>query len=556
MRIRTLFLSMVAGLAFVGCSSEEDITSGTDNGNNGEPQFLTVSVNATSILTRATTLEGDYEEGESNENTVSKVRFYFFDADGNAAQVKGESGGTYHDVDNPGGTEKDMPNVEKILTATLVIQTPEKDEVPTSIVAVVNPKSDLGAVESISKLNEVIADHSSTTSFIMSSSVYANGTTKMEAVNVAGHLYSTAEAAKADPVIIHVERVLAKARLTVGLTANANGVYKTSADGSEKFDNDEIYVKFLGWNVTTTAKESRLMKEINPGWSLSLFGSTLLWNTADYYRSFWAVNPGTMDYNYGPFNTANSTTAANAITAFDAGTEGSPKTNYTYLQENASDDYTNGTGPTKPSQVIIAAQLVKADGTTPIEFAEYAGERTTIDGLIAKYAAASGLWKDNAEGTGKVEIDVTDIELKTATTAGEADKNTPGRYKVYAQLTVDAAKKTWYNSSSADATVVDANEVLEGLGGAKVWKEGYTYYYFDIQHLNGSSTADVKGKKGVVRNHIYAANIKTLTGLGTPVYDPGEVIYPEEPEDDETFIAAEIRILSWRVVNQDIDLKW
>lgn len=554
MRIRSLFLSMVAGLAFVGCSSEEDIASGTDNGNNGEPQFLTVSVNATSTLTRATNLEGNYEEGEGKENTVSKVRFYFFDADGNAAKVKGESGGTYHDVDNPTGTEKDMPNVEKILTATLVIQTPEKDKVPTSIVAVVNPKSDLGAVESISKLNEVIADHSSTTSFIMSSSVYANGTTKMEAVNVAGHLYSTAEAAKADPVIIHVERVLAKARLTVGLAANDNGVYKTSADGSEKFDNEEIYVKFLGWNVTTTAKESRLMKEINPGWSSSLFGSTLLWNTADYYRSFWAVNPGTMNYNYGRFNTGDD--AANAITAFDAGTEGSPKTNYTYLQENASDDYTNGTDPTKPSQVIIAAQLVKADGTTPIEFAEYAGERTTIDGLIAKYAAASGLWKDNAEGTGKVGIDVTDIELKTATTAGEADQNTPGRYKVYAQLTVGAAKKTWYNSSSADATVVDANEVLEGLGGAKVWKEGYTYYYFDIQHLNGSSTADVKGKKGVVRNHIYAANIKTLTGLGTPVYDPREVIYPEEPEDDETFIAAEIRILSWRVVNQDIDLKW
>lgn len=145
-------------------------------------------------------------------------------------------------------------------------------------------------------------------------------------------------------------------------------------------------------------------------------------------------------------------------------------------------------------------------------------------------------------------IDVTDIELKTATTAGEADQSTPGRYKVYAQLTVDAAKKTWYSSSSADATAVDANEVLESLGGAKVWKEGYTYYYFDIQHLNGSSTdVNVKGKKGVVRNHIYAANIKTLTGLGTPVYDPGEVIYPEEPEDDDTFIAAEIRILSWRV---------
>lgn len=545
MRIRTLFMSMVAGLAFVGCSNEEDMTSG----NNGEPQYLTVSVNATSTLTRANSLEGDYEEGVGNENEVTNVRFYFFDADGKAAQVKGENGGTYYDV-AMSGTDKDMPNVEKILTATLVIQTPAKDKVPASIVAVVNPKSDLGAVESIAKLNEVIADHSSTTSFIMSSSVYANETTKMEAVNVAGHLYSTAEAAKADPVIIHVERVLAKARLTVGLTANANGVYKTSDDGSQKFGDEEIYVKFLGWNVTATAKTSRLMKEINPSWPSNLFGSTL-WNTADYYRSFWAINPTPMEYNYGSFNTAGN--PANAITAFDSN---DGKINYTYLQENASDS-NDGSDPTKPSQVIIAAQLVKADGTTPIEFAEYAGERTTIDGLIVKYAAASELWKDNEDGSGKIGIEVGDIELKTATEINAANQNTPGRYKVYAQLTETAAAKTWYKSNEAAASPVDANAELKGLGGAKVWNDGYTYYYFDIQHLNGGASAEnVKGKIGVVRNHIYAANINSLAGLGTPVYDPEEIIYPEHPEEDETFIAAQIRILSWRLVKKNIDLEW
>lgn len=546
MRIRTLFMSMVAGLAFVGCSNEEDMTSG----NNGEPQYLTVSVNATSTLTRANSLEGDYEEGVGNENEVTNVRFYFFDADGKAAQVKGENGETYYDV-AMSGTDKDMLNVEKILTATLVIQTPAKDKVPASIVAVVNPKSDLGEVGSIAKLNEVIADHSSTTSFIMSSSVYADGGTKMEAVNVAGHLYSTAEAAKADPVIIHVERVLAKARLTVGLTANTNGVYKTSDDGSQKFGDEEIYVKFLGWNVTATAKTSRLMKEINPSWPSNLFGSTL-WNTADYYRSFWAINPTPMEYNYGSFNTAGN--PANAITAFDSN---DGKINYTYLQENASDS-NDGSDPTKPSQVIIAAQLVKADGTTPIEFAEYAGERTTIDGLIAKYAAASGLWKDNEGGSGKIGIEVGDIELKTATEINVANQETPGRYKVYAQLTADAAKKTWYTSKEADASPVDnANDILKALGGAKVWNDGYTYYYFDIQHLNGGASAEnVKGKIGVVRNHIYAANINSLAGLGTPVYDPEEIIYPEHPEKDETFIAAQIRILSWRLVKKNIDLEW
>ena len=550
---------MAASLALVGCSSEEDIAPGTGNGNNGEPQFLTVSVNATSILTRDATLEGEYEEGVGKENAVSKVRFYFFDADGNAARVKGESGGTYFDVSPMSGTETDMPNVEKILTATLGIQTPEKDKVPTSIVAVVNPATDLGKVESISKLNEVIADHSNTESFIMSNSVYANGTAKMEAVNVAGHLYSTAKAAKANPVIIHVERVLAKARLTVGLTAagDHSDVYKTSTDGPLKYGDDEIYVKFLGWNVTATANTSRLMKEINPSWSADLFSSTLRWNTADYYRSFWAVNPAAMTYNYGSFNTSGDTKAANAITAFDAGSAETPKTNYTYLQENASDNYNDGTDPANPSQVIIAAQLVKKDGSTPIEFAEYAGEKTSIDGLIAKYAAASGLWKDKADGKGKEQISVKDIELKTATEAGVANQTKEGRYKVYAQLTPTASGYTWYSSSANDATPENANEILKHLGGAKVWKNGYTYYYFDIRHLNGSSTEkNAKGKNGVVRNHIYAANINTLAGLGTPVYNPDEVIYPEKPKNDDTYIAAEIRILSWRLVKQDIGLEW
>ena len=559
MRLKALFMSMAASLALVGCSSEEDIAPGTGNGNNGEPQFLTVSVNATSILTRATPLEGEYEEGVGKENEVSKVRFYFFDANGNAAQVKGETGGTYFDVSDMSGTENDMPNVEKILTATLVIQTPEKDKVPTSIVAVVNPAKTLEEVESISKLNEVIADHSNTESFIMSNSVYANGTAKMEAVNVAGHLYSTPDAAKANPVIIHVERVLAKARLTVGLTAAGENsdVYKTSTDGSLKYGEDEIYVKFLGWNVTATANTSRLMKEINPSWSADLFSQALLWNTADYYRSFWAVNPTSMTYNYGSFNTNSDTKAANAITDFDAGSAEASKANYTYLQENASDDYNDGTDPANPSQVIIAAQLVKEDGSTPIEFAEYAGEKTSINGLIAKYAAASGLWKAKADGKGKEQISVKDIELKTATEAGVANQATPGRYKVYAQLTSTASGNTWYSSSANDATPVNANEILKHLGGAKVWKDGYTYYYFDIRHLNGSSTeANAKGKNGVVRNHIYAANIKTLAGLGTPVYDPAEVIYPEKPKNDDTYIAAEIRILSWRLVKQDIDLEW
>ena len=47
-----------------------------------------------------------------------------------------------------------------------------------------------------------------------------------------------------------------------------------------------------------------------------------------------------------------------------------------------------------------------------------------------------------------------------------------------------------------------------------------------------------------------------IAGLGTPVYDPDQVIYPEKPDDNDHYIAAEIDILSWRIVENNYELKW
>lgn len=61
---------------------------------------------------------------------------------------------------------------------------------------------------------------------------------------------------------------------------------------------------------------------------------------------------------------------------------------------------------------------------------------------------------------------------------------------------------------------------------------------------------------GVVRNHVYDTKVTKIAGLGTPVYDPGLVIYPEKPSPNDHYIAAEIKILSWRLVSNDYELDW
>ena len=121
----------------------------------------------------------------------------------------------------------------------------------------------------------------------------------------------------------------------------------------------------------------------------------------------------------------------------------------------------------------------------------------------------------------------------------------------------DAAKaKVWYNSLEENAQpIVDVATEINGkladkevVDRALVWKDGMTYYFYEIRHLDT--------EKGVVRNHIYETNVTKIAGLGTPVYDPEKVIYPEIPDPNDHFIAAQINILSWRLVKNDYELKW
>lgn len=580
---------MVAGLAFVGCSSEEDIAPGNNGGELSEPQFLTVNIMSHATgganAARDTRAGGDqmpgdpedatYEEGLKAENKVKKVRFYFFHENGNPAQVSNHNGTMKNWLEWENIIEEgtDMPNVENILTATLIIQSPKGDVDPALVVAVINPTETPNEERSLASLATVAHNYKryiTEGTFVMSNSTYKGDGAKQMAVSVAGHLEKTSGEALNNPVEIFVERVVAKVRLKSSLIAVAgkDGIYQTWEEGSDPqtvtVDGVEknIYVKFLGWNTTAVSNKSRLVKEINASWQTDLFGSTAIpWNWADYFRCFWAINANGVDYEYGAFvsgeNIKDNLFQAQAKKNFD-------KTDWVYVNENASPYIVNpmssdGANAAKPTKVIIAAQLVDEDGN-PLEFAEYGSTRTSIDGLKNLFANNCGLYKKETvtEGTETVTtfVKITPAELTVKTASAISDKEgeaVEDRYKSYVQLADgENVDDKWYLSTAQDAqpiSAVEANKLLKNMGSVKVWAEGNTYYFFDIKHLGN--------KIGVVRNHIYDANITKLVGLGTPVYDPEEIIYPEKPEnDDDTFIAAKINILSWRVVNSDIDLEW
>ena len=60
----------------------------------------------------------------------------------------------------------------------------------------------------------------------------------------------------------------------------------------------------------------------------------------------------------------------------------------------------------------------------------------------------------------------------------------------------------------------------------------------------------------VIRNHAYQLNVTEVKGLGTPVNGntQPEIPEPVDPGATETYIAAQINVLSWRLVNNNVTL--
>ena len=140
-------------------------------------------------------------------------------------------------------------------------------------------------------------------------------------------------------------------------------------------------------------------------------------------------------------------------------------------------------------------------------------------------------------------------------------------YEVGFQLTTDAAKdKIWYKYSSAGGYEVfgntsvegdnadKANEYLESVEPALLYARGQTYYIVDIKHLGKK---DTPSEYGIVRNHVYQIDIESINGYGSPVYNGlSNLENPEYPEVSESsYVAAKINVLSWKVVQQSVDIK-
>lgn len=560
MKRNLLFMSVLVSLFLAGCSQEEIAPNGEDNGN-GEANTSYMAVNLVSSDVMGTRAAQGYEDGSEAENHVTKVRFYFFNGVGGAVNVKLQNGSyvnyydwTPGDEDQSDGTNTG-DDIESKLKATIVINTKAGDGIPQRIAAVLNPTGLDNNSKSLSDLKAVVADYAtsgengltSKGKFVMFNSVGGGGEDFSTTLIKDENLCKTEADAIAHPVTIYVERSVAKVRVTLGANlgfTNNKLALKDKDDKDLKVGGEQVYLQLDGWGLTAETSEGRLVKKINPKWEGAW------WHTA--YRSFWAINSKTATNRYHSYN--------DIETSF--GTE-----NALYTNENAQLTDTDGSeGAAKErTKFILKGMLCKADGTPftivrhlGVHFADTESETETENltelkkSILGQLSASGNNYYYSTE-SGREQIGTGDLQIVVATQ--EENEDSQNNCYVYAKLTTDAAAKTWYTSLEGGTAIKDGATEIDGklaneeiVDRALVWNSGMTYYYNEIKHLNDFN--------GVVRNHIYAINVTKIAGLGTPVYDPGETIYPETPEENDHYIAAQINILSWRVVDEDYELVW
>lgn len=575
------FLFFAIALLGMASCAKDDITGGNKPNHNGEVEesYIAINLMAADVDSRAgDDLSEDFglEYGRDAERAIKTAHFFFYkdgepftvNATDDAATAPG--GAQNHlqlSISQSGNDADPAVNVSDISEAVLVLKT-YKGVYPNQIVAVLNWTPEDNKSYTLSELRDKVEANSlgnDDKGYVMSNSVYMNNAN--EAVYVtpitADNIKTDPTEATNAPVEIYVERTAAK--VVVTNTKVANNRYKvTEENGFKPVDADprNVYVELLGWELYNEFNETNILKRID-NWNPATLGLT--WNDIPYYRSYWAQTMNvrntndTFAWEYADPTSKGLPTVYGYAIASEANYTADT---YAYCGENTL-DWTTTDVRTK---VILKGRLVEQDGEgyKPLELArwygnEYAGV-SDLKTAVASSLAYTVFYYDTTNEK-YVSIHPDHIQIVHGDVVGAE------AYQVGFQLTAGCSTYQWYKYSSAtgyvafsetDLTNIEAaNKYLKGIQPAVLYEGGDTYYIVDIKHLGKNST--LPAYYGVVRNHVYQLDIESIKGYGSPGYSSFEHVvekpeYPDD-EDESSYVAARINVLSWKVVKQGVNIE-
>ena len=577
--MKTGKLISIALLSLAMACSKENVTS--NQGGSDANQYMAVDI-AMSVGS-STKAPADYRDGSEAESTVNVNNsiFLFYDAYGNFL-TSGVISATDGSVDENGNLKLTTNNqssfVEKESKAVIVLG-PTRLR-PALVLAVLN-YDNCNALKNLSLADahtQVDSREISTEAgkFTMTNSVYVDGKNIVNATPItASYVKETKEEALKSPVQIFVEREVAKVNMKAkdGLKKTAEGKICFETPNAESvLDGVKVSARIVvdGWAANAFNTTSYLVKDVPASWLVTYPFAN--WYEEAAKRTFWAQDPnysGSEEYVFGRTPEGEPGTYKNVkYLSWEEATLNKVDS-YNYMYENTTDKASarvNGGELANVPTILIAAHVETAKTGADWErqdIYKFGGLFYTNEALN-NYAAEQILkgklhWQyTTAEGSKIASVEPKQIDATFI--ANVADNSGSVKVKV-AKITAPAEGAKLMKEGEPASEIESANwaktveDILNGENGFNIakkelvcFKNGMCYYQVPIKH--NQTAEDVA--YGTVRNHIYELTLSKIAKIGNPVFNKDEKLVLIPGEEKNYYVSAELKILKWRVITQDV----
>ncbi len=534
----------LASMAFVACSNEdivpvvEDIDYGVVTDPTGEA-WVAMAIKTPSQANSRGLNNPDYQNGTAVESELKKVRAIFFTADvdpevtADITLTNAEAGvdATGQPTGSAGTAFKVPATSKRILIVANPSSTFQNDGV--------NNKWTTGTKYSVvnAALTNTAASISSTNGFMMTNakgdlepSVTDAGATLGDPKDLS--LYKTDAGAKANPLTINIDRVVAKVRVTITQTS-------AKADISD-----------AKWVLNTTNKSYYPLSKRTPTWleqqNVPTGGFRAPFD--QYKKGSYRIDPNYTSH-AGAYNVYDEThdEVANPI-PWHLTTESE------YCLENTQNKAGNTHDNT--TQILVKAKYMPkeyktADGQTTTD-QEISKDWMMIDGGFYTFTTLMD-WIE-AELNYKYLSNHPDPSIITTplTTALNKYLDDIGVTAITLPATADAAAiallKTAFTAKQAAVELED--DRAKTVGVLTYYKGGYSFYKAMIKHDDTNLAVNELGEFGVVRNSVYDITVTKFNEPGYPTIPP---VTADPDEDDDLRMSILIDVNPWTWYTQEVE---